>query len=305
MDAPKMGRGRVWLDVTTTTHAGGHFDGTTRVERSLIRELPQYLAERLGFCAYNRTLRHFSEVARPASDRRLRPAKLVASVAAGAVQSERLSNRSCAALSKAPSAQVASSTDRLLGRSLFPEAAAGDTLLLAGENWSRHDFAVLRRLKQRDGLRIAALLQDMIPHVRPQFFESPAFIARFRTYVDFLVDDADLVFAISDCTRNDFLNAAPAADPAKVVRVELGAEIGSAGRQQRPADLGAMGERPFVLSVSTIQVRKNFDLLYRLWQKFSIDGRGDQPHLVIVGREGFGSADCCISCATIPRSPAR
>ena len=68
MDAPKMGRGRVWLDVTTTTHAGGHFDGTTRVERSLIRELPQFLAERLGFCAYNRTLRHFSEVARPASD---------------------------------------------------------------------------------------------------------------------------------------------------------------------------------------------------------------------------------------------
>ena len=90
---------------------------------------------------------------------------------------------------------------------------------------------------------------------------------------------------------SDFLNAAPAIDPAKVVRVELGAEIGSSGRQQRPADLGAMGERPFVLAVSTIQVRKNFDLLYRLWQKFSIDGRDDQPHLVIVGREGFGSAD--------------
>ena len=46
-----------------------------------------------------------------------------------------------------------------------------------------------------------------------------------------------------------------------------------------------------MLAVSTIQVRKNFDLLYRLWQKFSIDGRDDQPHLVIVGREGFGSAD--------------
>ena len=38
-------------------------------------------------------------------------------------------------------------------------------------------------------------------------------------------------------------------------------------------------------------MRKNFDLLYRLWQKFSIDGRDDQPHLVIVGREGFGCAD--------------
>jgi glycosyltransferase involved in cell wall biosynthesis len=291
MDAPKMGRGRVWLDVTTTTHAGGHFDGTTRVERSLIRELPQYLAERLGFCAYNRTLRHFSEVARPASDSPAAPGQGRGKRRGGGRSVGKAVEQVVRGFVKGAVGQVASSTDRLLGRSLFPEAAAGDTLLLAGENWSRHDFAVLRHLRQHDGLRIAALLQDMIPHVRPQFFESPAFIARFRTYVDFLVDDADLVFAISDCTRNDFLNAAPAADPAKVVRVELGAEIGSAGRQQRPTGLGALGERPFVLSVSTIQVRKNFDLLYRLWQKFSIDGRADQPHLVVVGREGFGSAD--------------
>src|SRR5262245_56030768 len=60
------GRGRVWLDVTTTRHAGGHYDGTTRIERSLIRELPPILGSTLTFCVYDRSLGRFSQVAPPA-----------------------------------------------------------------------------------------------------------------------------------------------------------------------------------------------------------------------------------------------
>lgn len=292
MDALQTRLGRVWLDVTTTMHAGGKLDGTTRIERSLIAELPQFLTGRMGFCAYNRTLKRFSEVEKPVlSDnavapgtRRSRRRGAIGLAAKRVEQTVRHVVRSAVG-------QVVSSADRLRGRTSFSEAAAGDVLLLAGENWGRHDFALLRDLRERSGLRIAAILQDMIPHVHPQFFESQEFIRRFRSYVDFLAKDVDLVFAISDCTLHDFLNAAPAADPAKVTRIELGAEIGSSSRHSRPERLGAVGGRPFVLSVSTIQVRKNFDLLYRLWQKFSIDGRSDQPHLVIVGREGFGCAD--------------
>jgi glycosyltransferase involved in cell wall biosynthesis len=164
-------------------------------------------------------------------------------------------------------------------------------LLLAGENWSRFDFAVLRRLKAESGLRIVAVLQDMIPFVHPQFFESAAFVERFAAYVDFLARDADLVLAISNSTRSDFLEAAPQTDPARVVVVRLGADPIPSAEQSRPTALAALGERPFVLSVSTIQARKNFDLLYRLWQKSAIAGRDGMPHLVIVGREGFGSAD--------------
>ena len=49
MGAAGGGGGRVWLDVTTTRQAGGHYDGTTRIERSLIRELPACLGTRLSF----------------------------------------------------------------------------------------------------------------------------------------------------------------------------------------------------------------------------------------------------------------
>ena len=292
MDALQTRRGRVWLDVTTTMHAGGRLDGTTRIERSLIGELPQFLAGRIGFCAYNRTLKRFSEVEKPVlTDNAAAPGKRRGVRRGGVRLAAKLVEQTTRRVVKNAIGRVVSSADRLRGRSSFSEAAVGDVLLLAGENWGRHDFAVLRDLRERSGLRIAVILQDMIPHVHPQFFDSQNFITRFRSYVDFLAKDVDLVFAISDCTLRDFLNAAPAADPARVTRIELGAEIGSSARHSRPEKLGAMGSRPFVLSVSTVQVRKNFDLLYRLWQKFSIDGRNDQPHLVIVGREGFGCGD--------------
>jgi glycosyltransferase involved in cell wall biosynthesis len=290
MDA--AARGRVWLDVTTTRHAGGHYDGTTRIERSLIRELPAILGSKLSFCAYDKLLRRFSEVAPPAlpetsaahrSGRKKRRSGLRA--AGRAVE------RAARGLLRSGIGRVVASADRARGRSAFAEAAAGDVLLLAGENWSRFDFAVLRRLKAEKGLRIAAVLQDMIPFVHPQFFDNAAFIERFGAYVDFLTRDADLVVAISNSTRADFLKAAPAADPTRVAIVTLGADPIPSGEQIPPTALAALGERPFVLSVSTIQARKNFDLLYRLWQKSAIDGQDGMPHLVIVGREGFGSAD--------------
>jgi glycosyltransferase involved in cell wall biosynthesis len=284
------GPGRIWLDVTTTRHAGGNSDGTTRIERGLIRELPQFLPGRLGYCAYSRTLGRFAAVTPPPPPDSLSRRREDAGKKSFVRPAGRAVERTVRRLAKAGIGRVASMIAGSAGGRPFAEAAAGDVLLLAGETWGRHDFDALRRLRQ-GGIRIAALLQDMIPVIHPQFFESAAFVARFRSYVGFLAKDADLVLAISEGTRRDFLGAAPSADPAKVVRIELGADIALPGQEERPAALGQLEGRPFVLSVSTIQVRKNFDLLYRLWQRFAVEGRHDQPHLVIVGRPGFGSAD--------------
>ena len=292
MDAAKGGAGRVWLDVTTTSHAGARHDGTTRIERGLIRELPALLSERLGFCVYDRTFRHFSAVDRPSLPDvfvATRPAKRRGRGPIG--NAGRKVEKAFRGLIKGAAAEVVSTADRFRERRLFPEAGAGDVLLLAGENWGRHDFGILRELKRRQGIRIAAVLQDMVPSVHPQFFDDEHFMARFQDYVDFLANDADVVLVISQCTRNDFLKAAPGADPAKIVQISLGADFKAARERQRPEGLPGLAGKPFVLSVSTIQVRKNFDLLYRLWQKFAIEGGKGEPHLVIVGREGFGSAD--------------
>ncbi len=284
---------RIWLDVTTSTRSGSVHDGTTRVERGLIRELPPLLPDRMGFCTYNRSMKRFAATQAPAApdkDRAARPrrGKPGALRAIGRRVEQYVRRRIKNTLRRG-----LGQLERIRGHDIFPEASPGDIILLAGENWSRYDFDVLRQLRAESGIAIAAVLQDMIPSVHPQFFENEAFIRRFDTYVDFLARDVDLVLAISESTKDDFLRAAPKdiEIPCPVSRIELGSDFTLSENRKRPDALSISGDRPFVLSVSTIQARKNFDLLYRLWQKFGLDGRTDQPHLVIVGKPGFGSTD--------------
>jgi glycosyltransferase involved in cell wall biosynthesis len=175
--------------------------------------------------------------------------------------------------------------------SRFPTALPGDTILLAGENWSRHDFSVLRELKKNRKVHIAAVLQDMIPCIHPQFFEAGSFKTRFQAYVEFLSTSADVIFTISKSTTEDFLRFASGVSPMRIVQIELGVDVLGESTQSRPAAIAALGNRSYVLCVSTIQSRKNFDLLYRIWQRFALERQPGAPHLVVVGRPGFGSAD--------------
>ncbi len=179
----------------------------------------------------------------------------------------------------------------LWGHSPFPTALPGDTILLAGENWSRHDFVILRELQKSRNVRIAAVLQDMIPYVHPQFFEADGFRTRFQAYVDFLSTNADVIFSISKSTTQDLLRFAPSVLPTRIVQIELGADVLEESKHIRPAAIAALGNRPYVLSVSALQSRKNIDLLYRIWQRFALERQPNVPHLVVVGRQGFGSAD--------------
>ena len=286
-------RPRLWLDVTTSRSAGMVHNGTTRIERSLIRELPVCLPDRLGFCSYSTATRRFSSVPAPSQPTVKTAAAAAREHRSGAVRAagRHIERQTRTAIKSF--ARSASSLVSLGDRSRFPAARAGDVLLLAGENWSRYDFSVLRQLRQRHGLRIAAVLQDMVPHVHPQFFDqSGGFADRFRAYVAFLAASADVVFAISTSTRDDFLRAEPDASQQRVRPIELGADIVAETDRVRPAQFTTLSDRPFVLSVSTIQARKNFDLLYRLWQRYALMPPAEPPpHLVIVGRPGFGSAD--------------
>ena len=289
---------RIWLDITTTRQSRSIHDGTTRTERGLIRELPTQLGKRLGFCAYNAVTRTFGATA---------PPQQLEAAAAPAVK-KRYRRGTARYLGKQIERGARRAAKGLLAYSIakfnqsrnpFPDASPGDILLLAGENWNRYDFQVLRRLATDHGVRIAAILQDMIPLVHPQFFRNAETISKFQAYVDFLANDSTIVLVISESTRRDFLNSSPqaAANPDKVALIQLGADLGTPGAPAtRPEALARMGDRPFVLSVSTIQARKNFDLLYRLWQSFAIEASERQdtssappPHLVIVGRPGFGS----------------
>lgn len=298
-------RPTIWMDLTTSLRArGGQNNGTLRVERSFARELQPLLGGQLRFCRYDATRRRFESVD--------------ASALAGAIKTSASTSAKSAA-HRGPGASNAGA-DRL-GRRIeravrlfvrgtiqkmheifgggdpaahFADAQPGDVLLLAGENWSgRTDFGVLARLRSGRGLKIAAVCQDLIPVTHPQFFEAGEFVAQYRRYVEFLARHSDLVVAISRATANELTKAAQAHGGMRgtIAVVELGSDVGSAAEPQPPQTEPPLQTGRFVISVSTIQARKNFDLLYRLWHRFAQEKRSDIPRLVIAGQRGFGSDD--------------
>lgn len=291
---------RVWMDLTTSLRAGGgQSNGTLRVERSYATALPHLLGERIAFCRYDRTRQRFS----PADPRAALQAgpNAAESQQRGPGASDAGKNRVGRRVERAMRLFVGDLVQRIY-RSVrggnaarqFPAANPGDVLFLAGETWgARYDFDVLAHLRRERGLQIVALCQDLIPATHPQFFESGEFIARYERYVDFLTRDTDLVVAISKATGAELVRAAQSrgAPAGQIAVVELGSDVASTGNPQPPQFDPPLAPGGFVIAVSTIQSRKNFDLLYRLWRRFADEGRTNVPKLLIVGQRGFGSDD--------------
>lgn len=286
---------RIWMDITTSLRApGARPNGTLRVERTLATGLRSELGSALAFCSYSRGRRRFlpadiSIFAREAAS--------VPSSQRRSQKPDHLGKRIERLVRRAVRGWLQSARRQLAPRdaaSLFPGLQAGDVLLLGGETWSaRYDLDVIRRLKREASLKIVAICQDLIPLTHPQFFQSGEFVTRYRDYVDFLLDDADLLIVHSQSVRDGLLSEAARSRRAapKIPFVPLGSDIAANVTPVAPMTRTPLQPDNFAIAVSTIQSRKNFDLLYRVWRQFAEEGRDDIPRLVIVGAPGFGGTE--------------
>lgn len=179
------------------------------------------------------------------------------------------------------------STDILLGK----VARWGDVLASIGSPWGDEDYAArLAHVKSRLGLQVALLVYDMIPIKRPEWCHR-GIIRVFRTFYSNVLPIADTVFAISHSTANDIsewcrrtdltLRAAPMVVP-------VGSGFGT-WTQDQPGRIAALGlPSRYVLFVSTIEIRKNHALLFRVWRRL-LDTMAFEavPELVFVGAQGW------------------
>jgi glycosyltransferase involved in cell wall biosynthesis len=141
----------------------------------------------------------------------------------------------------------------------------------------------------------------------PHWFPDPALPGRFTAYLDLLRTEADLVVAISESTRRDFLAWCDGRGPMRprVATVRLGDDRPADPPAAQPAKFAGLVPGRYVLSVSTIQVRKNYDLLYALWRRLleragSEAARRVLPTLVIAGRRGWLAGDLVTLMAADP-----
>ena len=182
--------------------------------------------------------------------------------------------------------------DPLLLRAEPFESHAGDQLILLDSSWHESHFGQIEQLK-RQGVGIVAVLYDLIPLTRPDFFDA-RLGAVFSTWFDWISHTANGYMAISRSVRDQLkselskrLGVTEAAKP-WYGYFHLGSELDLAREELPPSEeLTRLFEAvpPVYLAVSTIEPRKNHTYLL---DAFELLWAQQMPvRLCIIGRVGW------------------
>lgn len=142
--------------------------------------------------------------------------------------------------------------------------------------------AFLDRLRDA-GLRLGVLAYDTIPLTHPEHTDA-ATVGAFRQALAEGAQRWDLCLAISEHTARGMRDALGSAIP--VAAMPLAHRFGAGDEARWPAALADLEGRDYVLSVGTIESRKNHLALFQAWKLLLAEG-AEPPPLVLVGRPGW------------------
>jgi glycosyltransferase involved in cell wall biosynthesis len=163
--------------------------------------------------------------------------------------------------------------------------SAGGDLVALGLGWEYLDHEAMYELRKRHGVRIHMPAFDLIGVDMPQF-NAPQRHLVHRYYAE-MAHYADSVTCISQSTlqaMSAFYAREDLTAPALFANPLPGIPPSAQMREVWPR--APFDREPFVLTVSTVEIRKNHLLLAKLWAELIREGR-EVPHLVLVGRVGW------------------
>jgi glycosyltransferase involved in cell wall biosynthesis len=171
------------------------------------------------------------------------------------------------------------------------DSGPDDILLVLGSPWSHPDYAQLIRAQRLRGLKFALLVYDLIPIRRPEWCDR-GLVRLFRVWFDSVFPLCDQVFAISRATASDvelYARERGLKLAGPIIPIPIGTSFGAASSltsATRTPRLPAPGS--YALIVSTIEARKNHQLLFRVWRRMleEMPARAI-PTLVFAGRVGW------------------
>ncbi len=187
--------------------------------------------------------------------------------------------------------------DGLRARALRITPAAGAAFIVLGAHWF---FAGAPRFYARlreAGVRLGVLIYDMFPATHPEYTTTDT-TSFFNQSLNEGLFFWDFAFAISEYSARAFRRiAAERGYPAiETVAIPLAHSFGLE-RPPRPewlrdwpAALNDLEGREYILAVSTIEARKNHQLLFHAWARMIEEG-DNPPPLVLVGRPGWRVGD--------------
>jgi len=169
----------------------------------------------------------------------------------------------------------------------------GDEYISLGLDWDQKDFQYLYLIKKNISLKVKLFCYDVIPVKLPHLCVGDV-AGKFSHYFSNVAWCADEIFCISKCSRddlNDLLKQLGTPIP-KLTIVKLGCELPEIEDSYEVSDdVKTILEKKYILFVSTIERRKNHEVLYKAYTRL-IDNKIDNlPLLVFVGMPGWGMND--------------
>ena len=165
----------------------------------------------------------------------------------------------------------------------------GATLFMPGAFWIGGGNPPLLRAVRSAGMRVVPLIHDLIPLRRPEVCV-PALVEEFTVALGEALREVDGVIANSAHTAADVaaVMARHSMPPVPVIAVPLAHQLNEtvADRAVWSWQIEHLRDRPFVLTVGTIEPRKNHRLLLGVWQALVEEGL-DPPMLIIAGKRGW------------------
>jgi glycosyltransferase involved in cell wall biosynthesis len=166
---------------------------------------------------------------------------------------------------------------------------ASDVLISAGLDWDQKDLPYLYQLKMAHGMKVILFCYDLIPVLFPHLCVGEVAGIFARYFVD-VAWCADHVMCISKSSQRDLLQLVrnTGAPQTATSIIHLGGNLPVKKTEAKIEDL-VRGR--YLLFVSTIERRKNHEVIYRAMTHLADEGRKDLPTIVFVGMVGWGVRD--------------
>jgi glycosyltransferase involved in cell wall biosynthesis len=169
------------------------------------------------------------------------------------------------------------------------EFTKNDTVLILGAGWHKRTMAeYLGKEQEKHGFKVAVLIHDIIPLIKPEFFG----IGLEEVYAEFIFEIlpmSSVVFAISKATENDIL-AFSKKYHIPTPHTVLIKEGDTFKRNSQPRKPKQLKDEPYILAVGSFEVRKNYTVLYQAVKQAQLE-HISMPKIVIVGRNGWLNGD--------------
>jgi glycosyltransferase involved in cell wall biosynthesis len=191
-----------------------------------------------------------------------------------------------------PAAPVATQEGRIGGHQFDLDGVvafqAGDWFLSLGAGWDRKLHPDFLPALRAAGGQFGILAYDMIPDLFPEWCTADV-VRGFRAWLGEHVAQADVAFAISECTAADLV----ACLGRRGVRLPAAPIVVPVGNDTALVPAGDAGvAAPYVLMVGTIEARKNHGAMLRVWRRLIRErGAARVPTFVIAGKAGWLTAD--------------